>query len=81
MFNPKNFSSRSQDLESACHDSGQFHWASRSEWLTQLFTFNEQSKGVDIPAEYVQEVDTPEDWAVAEYKFNLFKTKTTSFEV
>jgi len=81
MFIPENFLSRSQDLESAYHDSGQFYWASKSEWLTQPFTFNEQSKGVDIPAEYVQDIDTPEDWAVAEYKFNLLKTKTTSSEV
>jgi N-acylneuraminate cytidylyltransferase len=81
MFTPEKFYSRSQDLESAYHDSGQFYWASKSEWLTQPFTFNEQSKGVDIPAEYVQDIDTPEDWTVAEYKFNLLKTKTTSSEV
>ena len=81
MFTPENFLSRSQDLESAYHDSGQFYWASKSEWLNEPFTFNEQSKGVDIPAEYVQDIDTPEDWAVAEYKFNLLKMKTTSSEV
>ena len=78
MFTPENFFSRSQDFDSAYHDSGQFYWASKSEWLTQSFIFNKQSKGVDIPTEYVQDIDTPEDWAVAEYKFGLLKMELST---
>ena len=34
MFNPEHYNSRSQDLEEAFHDLGQFYWVAES-WLKE----------------------------------------------
>ncbi len=33
MFNPEHFNTRSQDLEEAFHDAGQFYWGRAAAWL------------------------------------------------
>ncbi|PFG11726.1 pseudaminic acid cytidylyltransferase [Marinobacter sp. LV10MA510-1] len=71
MFSPEHAGTRSQDLEEAWHDAGQFYWGSAQAWLEKCSMFGEHSVPVKLPRHRVQDIDTPEDWARAEW---LFKT-------
>jgi pseudaminic acid cytidylyltransferase len=66
MFWPENFSKRSQDLPHAYHDAGQFYWANTERYLIEKRLFSSDSLPVVIPRSLVQDIDTPEDWEVAE---------------
>ncbi len=66
MFHPELFAVRSQDLEEAWHDAGQFYWGTAQAWLAQKPIFNSHSVGVPLPRYRVQDIDTPEDWVRAE---------------
>lgn len=69
MFQPKHFGTRSQDLAEAWHDAGQFYWGTSSAWTSEKPLFSEQSLAVPLPRHRVQDIDTPEDWARAEWLF------------
>jgi len=67
MFQPEHFNTRSQDLEEAWHDAGQFYWGKAQAWLTQQALFTEAAAPVPLPRYRVQDIDTPEDWERAEW--------------
>lgn len=69
MFSPQHCNSRSQDLEEAWHDAGQFYWGTASAWLAQKPLFSSGTAPVPLPRFRVQDIDTPEDWAHAEVMF------------
>lgn len=69
MFNPKHFMTRSQDLEEAWHDAGQFYWGTAEAWYEARAIFGEGSVPVKLPRHRVQDIDTSEDWARAEWLF------------
>jgi len=67
MFHPEHELTRSQDLEPAYHDAGQFYWGTRDGWMTNDRIFSARCKGVALPPHLVQDIDTPEDWTRAEW--------------
>ena len=67
MFQPEHFNTRSQDLEEAWHDAGQFYWGRAHAWLAQQPVFTTAAAPVPIPRYRVQDIDTPEDWERAEW--------------
>jgi len=69
MFNPEHFMTRSQDLEEAWHDAGQFYWGTAEAWCEERAIFGEGSVPVKLPRHRVQDIDTPEDWTRAEWLF------------
>jgi N-acylneuraminate cytidylyltransferase len=69
MFLPEYFKTRSQDLEEAWHDAGQFYWGKAESWLVQKPLFSHDSSPVVLPRYQVQDIDTPEDWVMAEAMF------------
>ena len=69
MFFPEYRLSRSQDLEPAIHDAGQFYWGSTNSFLNLKDLFSEFSKPFILPRTTVVDIDTPEDWAYAELLF------------
>lgn len=69
MFWPENFARRSQDLPEAWHDAGQFYWGDTARYLVERRLFSSDSVPVPLPRQRVQDIDTPEDWAVAELMF------------
>lgn len=73
MFQPSNYASRSQDLEPAFHDAGQFYWGKTESWLSGKPMFTSDSKGVVIPRHLVQDIDTSEDWVRAEVMYNTLQ--------
>jgi len=74
MFNPEHFTTRSQDLEEAYHDAGQFYWGHASAWLAQKPIFSSEAVPIILPRSRVQDIDTLEDWAQAERLFRVLQT-------
>ncbi len=70
MFSPEYFNTRSQDLEEAFHDAGQFYWGRSDAWLAGRSLFSNAAAPVLLPRHRVQDIDTPEDWRRAELMFN-----------
>jgi len=75
MFQPEHFSTRSQDLEEAWHDAGQFYWGTAQAWREEQPLFGEQSAPVKLPRYRVQDIDTAEDWARAEWLFKALQAE------
>ena len=73
MFQPELFGARSQDLEEAWHDAGQFYWGKVSAWLTGKPLFSHDAAPVPLPRHRVQDIDTPEDWCRAEWLFKAMR--------
>lgn len=73
MFAPEHFNTRSQDLEEAYHDAGQFYWGTAEAWLTEKVIFGADSVPVILPRHRVQDIDTPEDWERAEWLFKAMQ--------
>ena len=70
MFCPEYENTRSQDLDEAYHDAGQFYWGTTIAWLNQDSVFNLNSMAYILPRYRVQDIDTLEDWQRAELMFN-----------
>ena len=75
MFQPEHFSTRSQDLEEAYHDAGQFYWGKAAAWIAGTPFFSPNAWPLKIPKSRAQDIDTEEDWAIAERLFALQQTK------
>lgn len=71
MFNPTSYALRSQDLEEAWHDCGQFYWGSASAWAKEVSPYSVRSAPLQIPRWRVQDIDTEEDWVRAEQLFKI----------
>lgn len=75
MFQPEYFNSRSQDLEEAYHDAGQFYWGKTTAFKAMKPLFSEDSSPYILPRYLVQDIDTLEDWIRAELMYQaLIKT-------
>jgi len=73
MLYPKYFETRSQDLEEAWHDAGQFYWGKAKAWLEAPVIFSPRSAPVELPRYRVQDIDTTEDWIRAEWMMKSLK--------
>jgi N-acylneuraminate cytidylyltransferase len=73
MFRPEHFNTRSQDLEEAWHDAGQFYWGTAEAWLEERPVFSEGAVPVKLPRHRVQDIDTPDDWTRAEWMFKVMQ--------
>jgi pseudaminic acid cytidylyltransferase len=71
MFQPEHFNTRSQDLEEAWHDAGQFYWGRAAAWLANKPIFSSDAVPVLLPRHRVQDIDTPEDWERAALMLKL----------
>jgi pseudaminic acid cytidylyltransferase len=72
MFWPENFSKRSQDLEEAYQDAGQFYWTNLNKKATDII-FGKDSIPIVLPRFLVQDIDTLEDWERAEVLYEVLK--------
>ena len=73
MFWPEYLNSRSQDLPEAYHDAGQFCWADAERYLEQQHFFSDDAVPVLLPRYFVQDIDTPEDWEMAELMYKAMQ--------
>jgi len=75
MFQPEYYNTRSQDLENAWHDAGQFYWGKTNAWLSLKPIFSSNSVVIKLPRYQVYDIDTPEDWCQAELMFKAIQGK------
>jgi len=69
---PENIPKRSQDLEEAYHDAGQFYWGRPQAFLCDTPVFSNAAVPVILPRHMVQDIDTPEDWQRAELMYQAW---------
>ncbi len=72
MFWRENFPKRSQDLEEAYHDAGQFYWE-RVGAKSDDIPFGKNAIPIKIPRYLVQDIDTLEDWKRAEVMYRVLR--------
>lgn len=70
---PENRTARSQDLEPMYHDCGQFYCLNAASFLEQHQIFMKKMVSVEMPESEVQDIDTMEDWKIAELKYRLMQ--------
>lgn len=67
-FNPEHVGTRTQDLEPAFFDAGQFYWAAASTWQDGK-AIHANGRAIVLPEWRVVDIDTPDDWDRAEVLF------------
>lgn len=75
MIWPENELVRSNDLPEAFHDAGLFYWLKADAFMKTRKIFMPGSLPVFLPRYRVQDIDTPEDWDMAEILFRAFQTR------
>jgi pseudaminic acid cytidylyltransferase len=68
---PEHRATRSQDLPELIHDAGQCYWVEVAAYHRDPRLINDRSIPVVLPRWQVQDIDTEEDWAMAERLFTL----------
>ena len=76
MADKNAYEKRSQDLSIFFHDIGQFYWGRASSWVDGLPLLNSKSLGFRVSREFVVDIDTAEDWEIAENLFRLHMKDT-----
>jgi len=67
---PEHQLTRTQDLEPAFHDAGQFYWGKASAWLSNP-KIHASGAGYLLPNWRVVDIDTPDDWSRAEMLYRV----------
>lgn len=75
MFYPEHQRSRSQDLEPAFHDAGQFYWFKIDQLYVNKKLWAPNSGMIEISPMQGQDIDDLDDWKLAETKYKLLKEK------
>lgn len=68
---PENMAKRSQDLEPLYHDCGQFYCLRVESFQRQKAIWMDNAVPLVQDEKYVQDIDTPEDWEIAEMKYRI----------
>lgn len=74
---PEYAAMRSQDLETMYHDCGQFYCFKPEILLQKRVLITEYTKALVVPEQEVQDIDTLEDWAIAELKYQRMQLRCT----
>jgi pseudaminic acid cytidylyltransferase len=72
MFWPEHALTRSQDLEEAYQDAGQFYWTTMNKTSNEVM-FGKDSIPIVLPRYLVQDIDTLDDWIRAEFMYEALK--------
>ncbi|QMN55289.1 pseudaminic acid cytidylyltransferase [Citrobacter freundii] len=65
---PEYINARSQDLRPTYHDAGQWYWFNVEKFMCEKKIMGSNTGSVEIPTTHVQDIDTEEDWLLAELK-------------
>jgi N-acylneuraminate cytidylyltransferase len=69
---------RTQDLERAYHDAGQFYWGTKVAWLKNV-RIHSSALALPIPSQCSIDIDTLQDWEKAESLFRTTQKIQNSF--
>ena len=78
MFHPEHITTRSQDLEPAFHDAGQFYWCRPEAVRAGIPVLGPATAPYLVDRARVQDIDTRDDWAFAEKLFALMQQEKTT---
>lgn len=70
-FQPEHQFTRSQDLEKAYHDTGQFYFFDTAAFIRNRRLVSDNAGGIVISEMQAHDIDTEEDWQIAEFKYQL----------
>jgi len=76
MLHPEHLDTRSQDLEPAYHDAGQWYWLRSERFLPSLELMGPNCGALVLPENEAQDIDQEDDWLLAELKHQLLLAKT-----
>ena len=76
MFDEKYLLNRSQDLERAYHDAGQFYWFQVDKILENKKILTDNSGYIEITEVDGQDIDNEMDWKLAEIKYKYFRNES-----
>ena len=71
LFDKNSFMKRSQDLEPLYHDCGQFYFYKTNEFINQNGIILDKAIGYEMSEQYIQDIDTIDDWEMAELKYKI----------
>jgi pseudaminic acid cytidylyltransferase len=75
MIWPEHELTRSNDLAEAYHDAGQFYWLDAQAFLETSQIYGQDALPLIFPRYMVQDIDTPEDWQLAELMYEVLVQK------
>lgn len=78
MFQPEHMSTRSQDLEPAYHDAGQFYWAKTASFLEQKTLYARKAAPLVLDEMQAHDIDSEEDWRIAEFKYSYLHGRSSA---
>lgn len=73
LFQAEHMMSRSQDLEKAYHDAGQFYWCKVEKLRAGGKLWTDNTEVLILSEMEAHDIDYPEDWEVAEFKYQILK--------
>jgi N-acylneuraminate cytidylyltransferase len=79
MWQPEHANTRSQDLEVAYHDAGQFYWGRAEAFLGNREMYAPRAVATVMPRYRVEDIDTPEDWLRAELLMQAMQQNLAAF--
>ncbi len=71
MFQPENLRMRSQNLEPAYHDAGQFYWFYPNKIMNGSNLWTDNAGAMILTEMEVQDIDCETDWKMAELKHRI----------
>lgn len=69
MMFPEYATTRTQDLQPTYHDAGQFYFITVESFRKHNTLWAPETLPIVLPETEVQDIDTPEDWEIAEVKY------------
>ncbi len=77
---PEHAPRRSQDLPPAFHDAGQFYFFRTPQFLESGQLVRANTVGIEVDELEVQDIDTEQDWQLAEVKYRLMVERRANTE-
>lgn len=71
--NPEYIQTRSQDLEKMYHDVGQYYIYDTAKFIANEGIITKDIRVIVLSEREAQDIDTEEDWKLAELKYSLFR--------
>lgn len=75
-YQPEAMVARSQDLTPMYHDAAQFYWGKSEAFTESRKLWGGKTRAVVLPASHVQDIDTLDDWGVAEIKYQRLQEQS-----
>ena len=76
LINKELANTRTQDLEEFYFDAGQFYWGEYKTWLEKKSLLSSEILPVILKPQSFQDIDTPEQWIIAENIYKSIKVRT-----